>query len=107
MPNSKGQHQQMMQPGSDVQVTDADLEKVADAYTKIHEIRIDLQESLAEVSDQETAQQLQEQAGESMIRAVQTSGIDVNTYNQIMQAAQSDPELRKTEKLTARLESMQ
>ncbi len=102
----EGYDQQMMQqpPGS-VEVTDAELDKVAQAYIKITEIREDFQKSLAEVTDPEEAQQLQEEAGGAMVEAVQETGLDVQKYNEVMEAAQVDEELR--EKLLSRLEQMQ
>jgi len=102
----EGYGQEMMQqPAGSVEVTEAELDKVVDAYTRIAEIREDFQESLAEVADPEQAQLLQEEAGEAMVEAVQESGLDVQKYNEVMQAAQVDEELR--EKLLSRLEQMQ
>jgi len=102
----EGYGQEMMQqPAGSVEVSEAELDKVADAYTRIAEIREDFQESLAEVADPEQAQLLQEEAGEAMVEAVQESGLDVQKYNEVMQAAQVDEELR--EKLLSRLEQMQ
>ena len=60
--------------------------------------------SLAGVEDPEAAQKMQEQAGNAMVEAVQDTGLDVQTYNEVMQAAQHDEELR--EKLLSRLEQM-
>jgi len=104
-PAGQQQQQMMQQPGAGLEVSDAELEKVASAYMQIHEIRIDLQESLAEVTDQESAQQMQEKAGEEMVQAVQDSGLEVQVYNQIMQEVQTNEDLR--EELTAKLDSIQ
>ncbi len=102
-----GYEQEMMmeQPPGTVDVSDAELDKVAGAYIQITEIRESFQESLAEVTDPEEAQLLQEQAGEAMVEAVQENGLDVQKYNQVMEAAQADEELR--EKLLTRLNQMQ
>ena len=101
-----GYEQEMMmpQPGS-VEVSDAELEKVANAYIQITEIREAFQESLAEVSDPEKAQQLQEQAGQAMVDAVQDNGLDVQKYNEVMEAAQVDEELR--EQLLTHMQKLQ
>ena len=101
-----GYEQEMMmpQPGS-VEVSDAELEKVANAYIQITEIREAFQESLAEVSDPEQAQQLQEQAGQAMVDAVQDNGLDVQKYNEVMEAAQVDEELR--EQLLTHMQKLQ
>ena len=101
-----GQQQDMMQqPGADIEVSDAQLDKVAMAYLEITEIREGFQESLAGVSDPEKAQQMQEQAGQEMVQAVENNGLDVQTYNQVMEAAQVDEQLR--EQLMTRMEQMQ
>lgn len=99
------QQQMMQQPGADIEVTDAQLDKVAQAYLEITEIRQEFQEALAGVSDPEKAQEMQEQAGMEMVDAVENSGLDVQTYNQVMEAAQVDEQLR--EKLLTRLEQIQ
>lgn len=103
--NAQDQEGMMQQPAEPVEVSDAELDKVAQAYVQITEIRGTFQESLSEVSDPEEAQQLQEQAGEKMVQAVENNGLDVQKYNEIMEAAQVDEELR--EKLLARMEEIQ
>lgn len=95
----------MQQPGTAIQFSDAELQKVATAYLEIHEIRMELQETLAGVSDPESAQRMQEQAGAAMVQAVQDSGLDVETYNQVMQEVQVNTELQ--EELASKLEQMQ
>lgn len=97
--------QQSDQSAEPIEVSDAELDKVAKAYVQITEIRGKFQESLSEVSDPEEAQLLQEEAGEKMVEAVQDNGLDVQKYNEVMEAAQVDEELR--EKLLARMEEMQ
>lgn len=97
--------QQSDQSAEPIEVSDAELDKVAKAYVQITEIRGKFQESLSEVSDPEEAQLLQEEAGEKMVEAVQDNGLDVQKYNEVMEAAQVDEELR--EKLLARMEELQ
>lgn len=99
------EEEMMQQPDAGIEVSDAELDKVAQAYIDISEIRENFQESLVEVSDPEMAQQLQEQAGEAMVEAVQNNGLDVQTYNEVMEAAQVDEELRQ--QLLTRLEELQ
>jgi hypothetical protein len=94
----------MHQPETEIQVSDSELDKIAQAYKEISVIRQDFEESLAGVEDPEAAQKMQEQAGNAMVEAVQNTGLDVQTYNDVMQAAQHDEELR--EKLLSRLEQM-
>ncbi|SMP67487.1 protein of unknown function [Desulfonatronum zhilinae] len=99
------EQQMMQQPGTTAQFSDAELQKVATAYLEIHEIRMELQETLAGVTDPESAQQMQEQAGAAMVQAVQDSGLDVDTYNQVMQEVQVSTELQ--EKMASKLDQMQ
>ncbi len=100
-----GEQQTAPQSPPGVEYSDADLKKVASAYAEIHEIRMDLQQSLASVTDPSDAQQIQEQAGAAMIQAVQDNGLNVDTYNQIMQEVQTNTNLR--EKLESELENRQ
>ncbi len=98
------QQDMMQQQAPDVDVSDAELDQVADAYEAVTEVRERFQQELGEVSDPERAQQLQQQAGEEMVEAVEAQGLDVQTYNQVMEAAQVDEELR--DQLLERLEGM-
>lgn len=77
------------------EVSDADLEKYAKAETKVDSIREDFSEQLQGADDQEQAQQLQQQAQEEMISAVEDAGLDVTTYNQIASQVQMDDSLRE------------
>ncbi|RQD78605.1 DUF4168 domain-containing protein [Desulfonatronospira sp. MSAO_Bac3] len=102
------QYQQEMmqqQQAPDIDVSDAELDQVADAYQAVTDVRERFQQELGEVSDPERAQELQQQAGEEMVEAVEAQGLDVQTYNQVMEAAQVDEELRN--QLLERLEGMQ
>lgn len=99
------QQEMMQQQAPDVDVSDAELDQVADAYQAVTEVRERFQQELGEVSDPEKAQELQQQAGEEMVEAVEAQGLDVQTYNQVMEAAQVDEELRN--QLLERLEGMQ
>ncbi|RQD58486.1 MAG: DUF4168 domain-containing protein [Desulfonatronovibrio sp. MSAO_Bac4] len=83
----------MQQPAAPIEVSDADLNKAASAYVEIAEIRESFEETLAGVSDPEKAHSLQEEAMEEMVEAVQNNGLDVQAYNEIMEAAQADEEL--------------
>ncbi|WP_291318512.1 DUF4168 domain-containing protein [Desulfonatronospira sp.] len=99
------QQEMMQQQAPEVDVSDAELDQVADAYQAVTEVRERFQQELGEVSDPEKAQELQQQAGEEMVEAVEAQGLDVQTYNQVMEAAQVDEELRN--QLLERLEGIQ
>ncbi len=94
---------EMMHP-PEVDVTEEELDQVAEAYQEVTQIREKYQMELRDVTDPGEAMELQQQAEREMIEAVEDKGLDVQTYNQVMEAAQVDEELR--EKLLERLIEM-
>ncbi|GAB6058789.1 DUF4168 domain-containing protein [Desulfonatronum parangueonense] len=106
--NQENQPQQTTTPQQSEQnqeFSDEQLEKVAAAYAEIYEIRVELQESLADVTDPEASQRLHEQAGSAMVEAIQDNDLTLTAYNQVMEAVQTDLELR--ERLIAKLQEIQ
>ncbi len=104
-----GQHQEyqqemMQQQAPEIELSEQELDKVAEAYKAVTDVREQFQEELGQVTDPERAQELQEQAGQEMVEAVEEQGLEVQTYNQVMEAAQVDEELRN--RLLDRLEGM-
>jgi len=99
------QQDMLQQQDPALEVSEEQLDRVADAYLDVMEIRDDFHKSLSEVTEPEEAQQLQEQAGEAMVEAVHSHGLEVQTYNQVMEAAQVDEDLRNA--LLERLENRQ
>jgi hypothetical protein len=75
-------------------VDDSKLEKFADAYVKIQVIQQESTAALKSTSDPTAAQQQQAEVQNKMAEAVQTSGLDVNEFNQIAQAMTTDSNLR-------------
>ena len=74
--------------------SEAQLESFIDATVKIQELRTEFMPQIEAAETEEDAQALAEQAQTEMQNAVEdTEGLDVATYNQIGQAAQSDQEL--------------
>ncbi len=98
------QQEMMQQEAPDIDVTEEELDQVAEAYKAVTEVREKFQDELGQVEDPERAQELQEEAGQEMVEAVEAQGLDVQTYNQVMEAAQVDEELRN--QLLDRLEGM-
>ena len=76
-------------------VTDADLNKFVKANAAVSDIRNEFTEKLNQESDQEKAQQLQMQAQEKMLQAVQDHDMDALTYNAIAARIQTDTELQE------------
>lgn len=92
--------QDQQQPYSDEM-----LDQVAHSYVVVSQIRMALQDALADVDDADRARELQERASEQMVRAVEQTGLAVETYNQVMSELQSDDELRAT--LQEKVENLQ
>ncbi|NBB92005.1 MAG: DUF4168 domain-containing protein [Gammaproteobacteria bacterium] len=90
----EGQAMQQQQPET-IDVSDQQLEQFADAQTAIMGIQQDFSSRLQEVEDPEKARDLQRQANEEMTSAVEETGLDVESFNQIAMAIQNDPELQQ------------
>lgn len=72
----------------------SDLEKFAEIQKPLDEIRTDYSQRVQSIQEPEKAAQLQQEASEKMMEVVKDSGLEVETYNQIAMAVQSDPELQ-------------
>lgn len=88
---------QMQQPAQDF--SDETLRSFAVAFLEVDQINKEYTPRLQAAQTPEEQQQLQEEASQQMVSAVENSeGITVQEYTSIMQAAQADPEL--AQKLT-------
>ncbi|MFN2349679.1 MAG: DUF4168 domain-containing protein [Thioalkalivibrio sp.] len=67
------------------------LDKFVDAFVAVQEIRQDFAKRLQSVEDETEAQSMQQEAQEEMIGAVEDKGLNVEQYNQVAMALQSDP----------------
>lgn len=96
-PGGQPQDQQdpwdQQQQGMPNDFSDEEIEQVAHAYVDIIEIRDEYQEKLMEVDEPEAAQEIQMEANEKITEAVEARGIDVETYNNVITAAQRDETL--------------
>lgn len=97
------QDYEMQQQQPQVEVTESDLEQFAEAQVAISTIQQDFAGRLQGVDDPEAAHELQVQANQEMTEAVEEVGLDVESFNNIAMAIQSDPELQQ--RLTAMLQS--
>jgi hypothetical protein len=77
------------QPGA--QIDPQTLDAFVDAFVAVQHIREDFAERLQGVSDETEAQAMQQEAQEEMISAVEENGLNVEEYNQVAMALQSDP----------------
>lgn len=85
---------------SPVSFQDKDLQKFAELQKPIQEIRNDYSKRLQSTQKPEDAAKLQKDATDKMVEVVKDSGLEVQTYNQIAVAMQSNP------KLEAKIQSM-
>lgn len=75
-------------------VDDVKLKSFAVAFLEVTKVTQSYQPQIESAGTAEDQQRLQQEAGEQMIDAVNDAdGITVDEYNQIIQAAQTDPEL--------------
>lgn len=77
-----------------MEFSETDLHTFASVQGDLDTIRTDYSAQLEAANDQEQAAQLQQEASQLMIEAVEAAGIEVETYNNIALALQSDPKLR-------------
>ncbi|WP_418591721.1 DUF4168 domain-containing protein [Ponticoccus sp. (in: a-proteobacteria)] len=86
-----------------VDFSDAELQSFVEAASEIAEIRQEFAAQIQGAQDGETVKELQEQALTEMRAAIDaTDGIDVEQYNAIGAASQSDSEVN--ERLTAMMQ---
>ncbi len=86
-------------------VSAAELQKTAQAYSNIMMINDEFQQSVQQTKDQAEIQQLQQEANQKMINAVETAGLDVESYNNVMRQVHADEELMN--KFTQLMQHMQ
>lgn len=94
-PTSSGdlaRHQQ--QQGQDM-TSDAELKKFIHASEEVSKIREEYTERFNNAKDQPIAQQLQKEAQDKMLNAVENAGLDTESYNQLAQRVQTSPELQQ------------
>ncbi|MFP4165151.1 MAG: DUF4168 domain-containing protein [Chitinispirillaceae bacterium] len=76
-----------------VEVTEERLDKAVNAYVQIIKINENLQKQLQAAEGKEQRLELQESANDQMLEAIKGSGLEVQTYNSIMQQMNTDKEL--------------
>ncbi|WP_416138374.1 DUF4168 domain-containing protein [Halomonas sp. HK25] len=74
-------------------ISDQQLQQFADASEEIVVISQEYTERLQAAEDEPAQQEVQMEANDKMVEAVEDSGLDVDTFNAIGQAVQQDPEL--------------
>ncbi|MCA0997733.1 MULTISPECIES: DUF4168 domain-containing protein [Roseobacteraceae] len=83
-------------PAPAADFSDEQLTAFVDAATQVQAVQQDYMMQIEGVEEPEGKQKLVEEAQAEMADAVnETDGMDVNTYNEIGQAAQADPQLNE------------
>lgn len=77
-----------------VNVDQQTLEAAAKAYLDIQEIRDEFLPQIEGATDQNQAQQLQQQANERMVAAIEDNDLELDEYNEIIQAITQNDQLR-------------
>ncbi|TDY02609.1 DUF4168 domain-containing protein [Thiohalophilus thiocyanatoxydans] len=92
-----GAQQQQQQGGQPAakDIDEASLNKFKDAFAEVNSIRESFAGKLENVEDSKKAQELQQEAQENMVSAVEDAGLSVQEYNQIFAAVQQNPELQE------------
>ena len=94
-PTSNGDlARQQQQQGQDM-TSDAEFKKFIHASEEVSKIREEYTERFNNAKDQPIAQQLQKEAQDKMLNAVENAGLDTESYNQLAQRVQTSPELQQ------------
>ena len=82
-------------------VSDTELRQFMNASVEVSKIREDYTERFNNAKDEPIAQQLQQEAQDTMLAAVEASGLDATSYNELSERIQASPGLQ------ARLQKME
>lgn len=83
----------MQQQAPEVDLSDEDIDTFVEAFVGVQEVREDFSQRLQEAEDETQAQQMQQEAQDEMVAAVEDAGMTVEEYNEVAMALQNDPEL--------------
>ena len=78
-----------------IEITEAAVDKFIEVLQDVESIRGKYVERLQDAEDQQTAMEIQQEAQEKMVEKVQSSGMTVQQFNMITQAAQQSPEIQQ------------
>ena len=76
-------------------ISDEQLERFSGAYEDVREIQAKAETQLGSAQDTQQAEQVQQQANEEMLKAVQDNGLEADEFNQIARAVNTDPDVQK------------
>lgn len=75
--------------------TETQLDSFAETVVAVNPLIMDWNQKIQQAESEEQAKSLAEEAKAEVVSTIEDGGLTVETYNQIAQAAQNDPELRK------------
>lgn len=87
------------------QINDTDFANAVLAYAEIQAISEEFQQSVQGTEDEAARKELQDQANQKMIKAIEASDLDVETYSSIMDQVRADQDMRT--KFTDELQKVQ
>jgi len=93
--HAEAQQGDMVEQQPMAEVDEANLEKFADAYIDVGEIHNEYSQLLQEVEAPEQAQELQQEANDKMVEAIQANDLEVQEYSEIAAAIEQNPEMRE------------
>ncbi|MFN4263160.1 MAG: DUF4168 domain-containing protein [Thioalkalivibrionaceae bacterium] len=79
-------------PAAQVALTEQTIDTFVDAFVEVTKVRETYTERMADAADEEAAFELQNEAQEAMIEAVEGAGMSVQEYNEVAMALQNDPQ---------------
>jgi hypothetical protein len=82
------------QPPAAGNVSPTEIRTFANATKKVEVIRKEFQAQMEAANNPQQLAQLEEQADDQMVQAVEAEGLSVDRYNEISRAANADPALR-------------
>ena len=94
---------QLPQATAPAAVEDKKIDQFADAYIAVQQIQSQATEQLSATTDEQKAQEVKQNAESDMIQAVQRTGLQIEEFNQIVQAMAVDASLR--DKVSGRIDA--
>ena len=79
----------------DIDVTDDDIERIADVIVATAEMEEEIEERLRDIETEEEARQLEAEILAEIEGEVEAAGLTLDEYEQIMLAIQQDPDLQQ------------
>lgn len=76
-------------------VSDTELRQFIQASIEVAKVREDYTKRISNAKDQPIAQQLQQDAQDKIVGAVEALGLDAMSYNRLAEQVQSSPELQQ------------